>query len=634
MRSFLLLLLISAFTIAATAQKTTAPKAATQFPSTAELQKLAAQFAPTQMRVNVSALSVGDRQALIKLIQAARILNDIYMDQLWSGDRALYAKLQKDRTALGKARLVYFWINKGPWDDLNGYKAFIPGVPPRKPLGANFYPDDMTKEEFESWVKSPPKNPSGNGTWCYEGKSFESTGDLSCGDLNPSEATGFFTTIRRVHWYKSLSEKYSGLMQTGTTTLAAIPYSEVYRPDLEKCAALLREAAAVTDNSTLKKFLTSRADAFLSNDYYQSDLDWMDLDAPLDITIGPYETYNDELFGYNAAFEAYINLRDDRETAKLTAFAASLQEIENNLPEESQYRNPKLGTGAPIRVVNEVLSAGDGDHGVQTAAYNLPNDERVVQQKGSKRVMLKNVQEAKFRTVLIPIARRMLAANEQGDLSFELFFTHILCHELMHGLGPQQITLDGRQTSPRKELKELYSAIEEAKADATGLWALQYMMDHAEAMHLSGVLKSDEAAQRQLYTTYLASAFRSLRFGLGDAHGKGMALQFNYLLDKGGFVARPDGTFAVDMTKIKSAVQDLTHDLLTVEAHGDYAGAEKMLELAVIRPEVKKALDRLQGIPVDIEPIFVTADELAPVGGAPLQAPGTVNRNRRGRGKR
>ena len=211
---------------------------------------------------------------------------------------------------------------------------------------------------------------------------------------------------------------------------------------------------------------------------------WMDLDAPLDITIGPYETYNDELFGYKAAFEAYVNLRDDEETAKLSAFTAHLQDIENNLPIDPQYRNSKLGAAAPIRVVDEILSAGDGAHGVQTAAYNLPNDDRVVQQKGSKRVMLKNVQEAKFRSVLLPIARRTLTHDAMVDVSFEPFFTHILAHELMHGLGPHQIKVGDRDTTPREELKGLYGAIEECKADVTGLFALQYMMDHAKEMGL------------------------------------------------------------------------------------------------------------------------------------------------------
>jgi hypothetical protein len=339
----------------------------------------------------------------------------------------------------------------------------------------------------------------------------------------------------------------------------------------------------------------------------------MDLDAPLDITIGPYETYNDELFGYKAAFEAYVSLRDDEETAKLSVFTQHLQEVEDNLPLDQHYRNPKLGAAAPIRVVDEILGAGDGAHGIQTVAYNLPNDERVVQQKGSKRVMLKNVHEAKFRSVLLPIARRTLSREAMVDVNFESFFTHTLAHELTHGLGPHQIRVQDRDTTPREELKELYSAVEEAKADVTGLFALQYMMDHAKEMRLAKVLPSDDAAQRQLYTTYLASAFRSLRFGLNDAHGKGMAIQFNFLMDKGAFSQRSDGTFTVDMEKIRPAVRDLDHDLLTLEAGGDYAGAKKLLdEMGVVRPTLRKVLDNLQGIPTDIEPIFVTAEELAP----------------------
>jgi hypothetical protein len=322
------------------------------------------------------------------------------------------------------------------------------------------------------------------------------------------------------------------------------------------------------------------------------------------------------LFGYKAAFEAYVNLRDNQESTKLAAFAKHLQDVENNLPIDPQYRNSKLGAAAPIRVVDEIISAGDGAHGVQTAAYNLPNDDRVVQQKGSKRVMLKNVQEAKFRSVLLPIARRTLSKDAMLDVNFESFFTHILAHELTHGIGPHQIKVGERETNPRLELKELYSAIEEAKADVTGLFALQYLMDHSKEMTLGGTLPSDDAAQRQLYVTFLASAFRSLRFGLNDAHGKGMAMQFNYLMDKGAFVPHGDGTFSVDMAKVRDAVRDLDHDLLTIEAQGDYAAAKKMLdELGVVRPVLKRTLAKLQDIPTDIEPLFVTAEELAPASG-------------------
>ena len=566
------LILLMLFFIVGMVLPSASQELATKVPDLAQLQKMTARFVPTELNVDIGNLSVGDHRALVKLIEAARLIDDIFMTQYWSGDRALYAKLQKETSPLGKARLHYFWINKSPWSELDGNTAFIPGVPEHKLPGANFYPESMTKEQFETWLKTLPED-------------------------QQKQATGFFTIIRA----------------DGKHGFKIIPYSEAYKEDLTRVAKLLNEAAALTDNASLKHFLTTRAAAFLSNDYYESDVAWMDLDAPLDITIGPYETYNDEIFGYKASYEAYVNVRDDEESTKLAAFARDLQEIENNLPMDPKYRNPKIGAQAPIRVVNEVMDAGDGNHGVQTAAYNLPNDERVVAEKGSKRVMLKNVQQAKFQQILIPISKRVLAADEQADVNFDAFFTHILTHELCHGLGPHQITLNGKPTTPREQLKELYSAIEEAKADATGLFALQYMIDHAQAMGLDSVLKPDANSDKRLYTTYLASSFRTLRFGLGEAHGKGMAMQVNYLIDKGGFVARPDGTFAVDYAKIKDAVRDLTHDLLTVEAEGDYAGAKKMLDtLGVLRPEFKQALDKLGDIPVDIEPIFVTADQVAP----------------------
>lgn len=588
---FLSVLLLGVLNIPAGAQK----KGSAPAPGLAELEKMAGRFAPTPIRVDTSKLSPGDRQALVKLIEASRILNDIFMQQLWSGDVALYEKLKKDTTPLGQARLHYFWVNKGPWSDIDEYKAFLPGVPPRKPKGANFYPEDMTAEDFERWVAALQQD-------------------------QQEQAKGFFTVVR---WKENAGS--SGRQ------LSLVPYSEEYKDDLTRAAGLLREAAGLTDNASLKKFLTLRADAFLSNDYYESDIAWMDLDAPLDITIGPYETYNDELFGYKAAYEAYVNLRDDEESAKLSAFSRHLQEIENNLPIDPQYRNPKLGAAAPIRVVDQILAAGDGAHGVQTAAYNLPNDERVVNLKGSKRVMLKNVQEAKFHSALLPIARRTLSKSAMVDVSFDSFFTHTVAHELMHGLGPHQIKVAGRDSSPRIELKDLYGTIEEAKADVTGLFALQYMMDHAAGMGLGKILASDEAAQRQLYTTYLASTFRSVRFGLEDAHGKGTAIQFNFLMDKGAFVQHGDGTFTVDMAKIKPAVVELDHDLLTLEAQGDYAGAKKMLdELGVVRPALKRVLDNLQGIPTDIEPLFVTADELAPTTKAdPASKPPRKKKTRR-----
>jgi hypothetical protein len=258
---------------------------------------------------------------------------------------------------------------------------------------------------------------------------------------------------------------------------------------------------------------------------------------------------------------------------------------------------------APIRVVNVVLAAGDGNRGVQTAAYNLPNDERVIREKGSKRVMLKNMQEAKFQKALLPISRVALSAADQTKVSFDAFFTHILMHELMHGLGPHQITVRGAATTVRRELKETYSAIEEAKADVSGLWALQFLVNRGRV---------DASMERTMYTTFLASAFRSIRFGLNEAHGRGVALQLNTMLDRGAFVVAPDGTFSVDAVKIKPAVEALTAEIMHLEAAGDYAKAKDWLDrMAVLRPEVKRVLDRLTGVPVDIEPRFVTADQLS-----------------------
>lgn len=539
-------------------------------PDLAQLKTMAARFAPTPLQVDISALSAGDKKALVKLVEAARIVDTIFMQQFWSGDLAEYQKLKRDQSPLGRERLHYFWINKGPWSEIDQHAAFLPDVPARKPPGANFYPEDMTKEEFETWAAK----------------------------LSPAEkeqAEGFFTVIRR----------------GAGRELTIVPYSKEYKTELDRAGTLLREAAGLTDNASLKTFLTTRADAFASNNYYESDMAWMDLDAPVDVTFGPYETYNDELFGYKAAYEAYINIRDDKETARIAFLGQHLQEIENNLPEDPRYRVAKLGALAPLRVVNEVFSAGDGAHGVQTAAYNLPNDDKVVEQKGSKRVMLKNVQEAKFKATLEPISRIILPASEQNNLSFELFFTHIVAHELTHGLGPHQIKISGRDTNPRMELKDQYSAIEEAKADVTGLFAVQYLMTQADQGKLTAAIAHGPAAERQLYTTYLASAFRTMRFGLQDAHARGQAMQFNYLLDKGAFIANADGTFQVDFTKIQNAVRDLDHELLTLEATGDYAAAKEfMARLAVLRPETQKALERMKSLPTDIEPIFVTADKL------------------------
>ena len=526
-----------------------------------DLQTKINRFTPAVITSDIAKLSAGDLKALAKLFEASRILDNIYTRQVWSGNEALRQKLEADSSGDGALRLKYFNINMSPWSSIDHNEPFIDGVPKRLP-GANYYPEDMTKEEFATWVETLPES-------------------------EKQKATGFFFTVRR----------------TADRKLTTVPYHEEYKEFLEPATKLLREAAGLTTNASLKSFLSKRADAFLTNEYYASDVAWMNLDSPIEPTIGPYEVYMDELFNYKAAFEAFITIRNDEETKKLASFSGHLQDIENNLPINPKYRNPKLGSSAPIRVVDEVLVGGEARAGVQTAAYNLPNDERVTREKGSKRVMLRNVQEAKFQKVLVPIANIAIDADQRGKISFEPFFTHILAHELMHGLGPHSIAVDGKQTTVRQRMKELGSALEEAKADISGLFALQYLID-------KGVVA--KSAEESMYITYLAGAFRSVRFGINEAHGKGMALQFNYLFDAGAIEYNASAaTFKVNFSKMKDAAQRLTGDIMTIQAEGSYDKAKALLEKHVlIRTEMKTVLDKLADIPTDIAPSFPLVDQL------------------------
>jgi len=534
-------------------------------PDTATLQKMAARFAPTDIGADLSKMSEGDRRVLAKLVDASKVVDALFLRQVWAGNDAMLVDLARDSSPEGRARLHYFLINKGPWSRLDHNAPFVPGAPAHKPEAANYYPEGASKADVEKWIDSLP-------------------------DAEQARARGFFTVIRR-----------NGLA-SGAAAFSMVPYNVEYQGELARAASLLREAAALATEPTLKKFLTTRADAFLSNDYYDSDVAWMELKGAIQPTIGPYEVYEDELFNYKAAFESYVTIEDPAESAKLQQWAGLLQDIENNLPIAPAMKNPKLGALAPIVVVNEIFAAGDGNRGVQTAAFNLPNDERVTREKGAKRVMLKNVQDAKFAKTLVPISKIVLPAAEQKDVAFDAFFTQIVVHELMHGLGPHSITVNGRQTTVRQEMKEQSSFLEEAKADISGLFAVQYMVD-------KGVLP--RTIEQTLYTTYLASAFRSIRFGVNEAHGKGVALQVNYLLDQGGFVANADGTFGVNRSRVKEGIIGLTRDIMTIQGHGDYAGAKALGErLGNVRPVVQKALERLAAIPVDIEPHFTTAAQL------------------------
>jgi hypothetical protein len=538
---------------------TPAAPAAPKTPDLAALRRLEAQYAPVDLAVDLSRLPEGERVALARLVEASLVVDALFLRQAWAGGDAMLLSLVDDPTPLGRARLAFFLRNKGPWDRLDHDRIFVPGAPP-KPEAGTFYPPGATKEEVARWMASLPEK-------------------------ERAAASGFFTVIRRT-----------------AAGLAVVPYSVEYQSELGLAAAKLREAAAATGAPTLKRFLEARAEALLTNDYYASDVAWMELDASVDPTLGPYETYEDGWFNAKAAFEAYVTVRDDEETRKVAKLSAELQDIEDHLPMDAAWRNPKLGALAPIRVVNELFAAGDGRRGVTTAAYNLPNDERILLEKGSKRVMLKNVQEAKFQKVLLPIARVALSPADQKRVSFDAFFTHILMHELVHGVGPHETLRDGARTTVRAQLGTASPALEEAKADIAGLFALQRLVDR-------GVLPA--ALGRTMYATFLASAFRSIRFGITEAHGRGVALQLNWFLDQGAVTVGKDGRFSVVDGKIRGAVESLSREILTLQAKGDADGARALLDrMAVVRPPVAKVFERLQGVPVDIAPRFVTAEKL------------------------
>src|SRR3954464_8806778 len=394
-------------------------------PDTQKLQQMAARFAPTDITADLSKLSDADRRVLGRLVEASKIVNALFLRQVWSGNSGLLMELARDDSPAGRARLHYFLINKGPWSRLDHNAPFIAGVP-QKPSGANYYPESASKADLERWIAALP-------------------------EAERARATGFFTVVRR-----------SG------TSFSLVPYNVEYQGELARAAALLRDAAQIATEPTLKAFLTKRADAFLSNDYYDSDVAWMELKGAIEPTIGPYEVYEDEFFNYKAGFESFITIQDEAETAKLQKFSGELQGIENRLPIDPQYRNPKIGGLARLVVVNEVFAAGDANRGVQTAAFNLPNDERVLREKGAKRVMLKNVQDAKFEKTLLPISKVVLSTADQQALSFDAFFSQIVVHEMMHGLGPHNISVNGRNTTVRQEMKDASSFLEEAKADISG----------------------------------------------------------------------------------------------------------------------------------------------------------------------
>jgi hypothetical protein len=360
----------------------------------------------------------------------------------------------------------------------------------------------------------------------------------------------------------------------------------------------LRRAAGQVGNASLEKYLLSRADAFLSDQYRQSDMDWMDVqDSALEVTIGPYEVYEDHLFNYKAAFESFITLRDKTESEKLSKVGKFVRDMEANLPIPDEHKNFERGWSSPIVVANLIYAAGDTRAGVQTLAFNLPNDEVVREHKGSKKVMLKNISHAKFDKILTPIAERVVTSEQHGLVSFDAYFNHTLMHEVSHGLGPGRIEHQGEKVPVSILLKELYSAIEEAKADTLGMYNTLYLAGRGE---LPAELK------KQGMVTFMAGIFRSVRFGTHEAHGKANLMVFNYLVEKGAYRFHPEKSrFSVDFSKVELAVSSLSKDLLMLQANGDYAGTKAFIDkYAVMSKEMKAVLEGLVDVPVDIEPIF------------------------------
>ncbi len=531
------------------------------------LKEKITKFVPVEIKYDESLLSDREKVVLEKLYRASKIIDELFLEQVYIENDQIKSDLISkisNKSILSKQpelklQLELFNIMFGPFDRLEDNKPFIGKN--TKPLGANFYPVDMSKEEFEKWIKDNPKD--------------------------EKALTSEFTIIRREE-----------------DKLIAIPYSEFFKDKLTAASNLLKEAAEYSDNASLKKYLKSRAAAFLSNDYYQSDMDWMDVkDNNIEVVIGPYEVYEDAMFNYKAAFESFVTIKDPVESKKLEVFAKYLNDIEKNLPLDDKHKNYTRGSESPIVVANEVFTAGDTKAGVQTLAFNLPNDERVRQAKGSKKVMLKNVHEAKFEKLLKPIAEIVLDPEQLNEVTFDAFFNHTLMHEMSHGVGPGFIKVNGKDTEVKKELKETYSTMEECKADILGMYNNIFMIE-------KGVYPKE--SEKQVWVTFLAGAFRSMRFGIGEAHGGGNAIIYNYLLEKGGYVY-DEGTqkVKVDFEKIYPALKELCNLVLTIQAEGNYQGAKDLIaKYAVNSPTIETLRKKLDTLPVDIKPVFEIEEKL------------------------
>jgi hypothetical protein len=520
-----------------------------------EMASRVARFSPVVLDFDESLLDTERRVLVRHLVEASDLLDEIFRRQVWRSNPA-YADELAAATGPGlDAAREYYAIMAGPWDRLEHDAPFLDVGP--KPPGAGLYTEDLTREELEAWLEAHP------------------------------EARDAFTS----YWTVIQRADPSGVGDS----LVAVPYSKAYRDELQRAATLLEEAAGHAENASLRDFLTARAESFRTNDYYASEVAWMKLEGNLiEPTIGPYEVYEDGLMGWKAAFESFVALKDPEASADLETLVGHLPSLEAALPIEDRYKSLDRSFGSPISVVDLIYTAGDSRDGVQTLAYNLPNDPRVSDEHGTKKVMLRNVIEAKFEKILLPIAQRVLQPSLVDGIEARPFFISIVMHELAHGLGPRVV--HGTDTPSSVALGVSYSAIEEAKADVIGYLSLEKLADE-------GVYP--EEFRRQVTISTVAGLFRCVRFGTGEAHGKGCAVQLDRLLEEGAVIATADGRFDVELERVRPVFVDLGRELLTLEATGDAKGASRLLaERGELGPAVRSALERLADVPVDIRPRY------------------------------
>jgi hypothetical protein len=514
---------------------TPADRAAT---TTAPPEPALTSYATVPLTADLSHLNEDEREALVLMIRAAEIMDRLFWYGAYGDRDALLADIENPSLR------AFAMVNYGPWDRLAGNRPFVPGYGD-KPLGANFYPADMSREEFEAW-DAPGK-------------------------------TGLYSYVRRD--------------PAGRLTL--VPYSVMHRDELNLAAGLLREAATLVGNEALSHYLELRAYALVSDDYQPSDMAWMDMkDNRIELVIGPIETYEDRLFGYRASFEAFVLIKDLAWSERLARFAAFLPELQRGLPVPDAYKAESPGTDADLNAYDAIYYAGDANAGAKTIAINLPNDEQVQLEKGTRRLQLRNAMQAKFDKILVPIAGDLIAQDLQRHITFNAFFSNVMFHEVAHGLGIKN-TLDGRGTV-REALLEHTSALEEAKADVLGLYMITALFDRGE-LHEGEILDH--------YVTFLAGLFRSVRFGASSAHGRANMIQFNYFSERGAFARGTDGRYRVDLERMRVAVRELASRILVLQGDGDHAGAGALLEShGVIRAALAEDLARINaaGIPVDV----------------------------------